>query len=250
MGGPSSETKGTQAYPTEAHAAAPGSPSSHAVASTSAVAAPAARADLRATVPDPGAGRRTVLPGPEPPAARADAAEEAACHSAVATGLAIAGAGHQSSATRQTAEATECTPLTHPASNTGSTCAAPIRHSPNPELPCASFTDTGATSCTAKHAATPRKIAAAELSRAGRPDTSTDTSRPACAQTRPAAPRAADSVAATQEKPMAKPPPKDVVALAISALAAAVAIACAVTRAIARAELAEPVAIARPLDAD
>jgi len=49
---------------------------------------------------------------------------------------------------------------------------------------------------------------------------------------------------------MAKPPPKDVVALAISALAAAVAIACAVTRAIARAELAEPVAIARPLDAD
>jgi len=49
---------------------------------------------------------------------------------------------------------------------------------------------------------------------------------------------------------MAKPPPKDVVALAISALAAAVAIACAVTRAIARAELADPVAVTRPLDAD
>ena len=49
---------------------------------------------------------------------------------------------------------------------------------------------------------------------------------------------------------MAKPPPKDVVALAISALAAAVAIACAVTRTLARASDAEPVAVTRPLDAD
>jgi len=49
---------------------------------------------------------------------------------------------------------------------------------------------------------------------------------------------------------VAQPPSKDVVALAISALAAAVAIACAVTRAIARADLAEPVAVTRPLDAD